>query len=189
MRLFRKWGAPLLFLSVTFVYAAGAAPVPMPGKRVATTQRYTMEVESVDYPSGTMVLRGHGFKKMTIHVDKKAHNLRKIHPGDWLEVVEHEEVVIQSAKRGMPRIDESTHRVAGPKSKLPTLHVEEVSRVTTKVVAIDRAIRTITLEGPTGKRHTVHVKPGVAHFENLHVGDTVTATVRKIIDMRIRKMH
>ena len=189
MRFFRKWGIPLLFLSAISAYAVGASTVPMPGKRVATTERYTMEVESVDYPSGMMVLRGHGFKKMTVHVDKKAHNLRKIHPGDWLEVVEREEVVIQSAKGGTPRSDESTHRIAGPKSKLPTLHVEEVSHVTTKVVAMDRASRTIVLEGPTGKRHTIRVKPGVAHFENLQVGDTVTATVRKTIDMRIRRMH
>ena len=180
------WKRAFLFSMATLTLTAAQ---PMPMKKLSTASRYTMEVKSVKYSTGTMVLRGHGTKRMTIHVDKKEHNLRKIHPGDWLEVVEYEEVTVEGQKGGNAYLHESSERIAGPKTKVPTLRNEEISTLVAKVVKIDHTKRTMLLEGPDGTRYEARVKPGIAHLENLHPGDTVKATIRKVVTIRIRPMH
>ena len=182
----KRWKRALLLPMATVTLMAAH---PMPMKKLSSTSRYTMEVESVKYSDGTMVLRGRGTKRITVHVDKKAHNLRKIHPGDWLEVVEHEEVTVEGQKGGRAYSHEHSERIAGPKTKVPTLRDEEVSTLAAKVVSIDHTKRTMLLEGPDGTRYEARVKPGIAHLENLHPGDTVKATIRKVVTMRIRPMH
>ena len=186
MKRMKRWKSALLLPMATVTLMAAQ---PMPMKKISTTSRYTMEVESVKYSTGTMVLRGCGTKRMTVHVDKRAHNLRKIHPGGWLEVVEHEEVTVEGQKGGKAYSHERSERIAGPKTKVPTLREEEVSTLAAKVVSIDHAKRTMLLEGPDGIRYEAGIKPGIAHLENLHPGDTVKATIRKIVTMRIRTMH
>ncbi|WP_457597319.1 hypothetical protein [Hydrogenimonas sp.] len=185
MRIFTK--ALLVAAALTFGLAASDA---MPSKRVASGERFTMEVESVDYPSSTVVLRGRGSERRTIHVDKSRHNLRKIRPGDWLEVETYEEVAIASSKERLEPASESHHDlVAGPRSKAPTLTATEVERIRARVVAVDHKNRTMVLESVGGAHHTFHIKPGVAYFENLHPGDTVTVTITKRTEMRIRPIH
>jgi len=186
MKRIEGWKSAFL-LSMATVTLTAAQPMPM--KKLSGTSRYTMEVESVKYSTGTMVLRGRGNRRITVHVDKKAHNLRKIHPGDWLEVVEHEEVTVEGQKGGEAYSHEHSERIAGAKTKVPTLRTEEVSTLTAKVVRIDHAKRRMLLEGPEGTRYEAGVKPGIAHLENLHPGDTVKATIRKIVTIRIRPMH
>ena len=161
---------------------------PMPVKQAATAKRYTMEVESIRYSDGSMVLRGRGDKRMRVHADKKAHNLRKIRPGDWLEVTEREEIRVVGQKGGRPFRQVDNTRVTGPKSKVPTLKEETLTTIVAKVVKIDHARRTMVLEGPKGSRYEARVKPDVAHFENLSPGDTVKVTIHHVVQMRIRPM-
>jgi len=160
---------------------------PMPSRVISASEEYMMEVESVDYKTGDMVLKGSD-NKLTVHVDKDLHNVKKIHPGDWLVVTIYEEAVIAGSGEGEPSAAVAQEIVAGPKTGKPTLKAVEVTRLTAKVVDIDRKKRTMTLEGPTGERRTVHVEEDVQHFENLKKGDTVTATITKTILMKIREM-
>ncbi|WP_201352582.1 hypothetical protein [Hydrogenimonas urashimensis] len=185
----------LLCLSImASTLLVAATPVPhgtaLPSKVLKTqSETITMEVESVDYPGGTVTLRGRGFERRTIHVNKNLHNLRKIGPGDWLIITTHEEAVVTTATGGEPYTVESEDIVAGPKSKKPTLRSVERTILQAKIVSIDQAHRTMTVEGPTGRRRTVRVKEDVKHFENLKPGDTVKVSITRITDIKVRPMQ
>ncbi len=166
---------------------AGDTVAKMPSKVIATSDEFMMEVEDVDYKTGELTLKGSD-KTMKLHVDKQRHNLKKIHPGDWLVVTIYEEAVVTSSKGGETAASVSQEMVAGPKTNVPTFKAVEVTKLTAKVVDIDYDTRTLTLEGPTGAKQTIHVKNDVKYLENLKEGDTVTATITQTILMKIRKM-
>ncbi|WP_353661989.1 hypothetical protein [Hydrogenimonas sp. SS33] len=173
------------------LHAAATAPdgVELPSKVLKTrNETITMEVESVDYPTGAVTLRGRGFERRTIHVNKNLHNLRKIKPGDWLFITTHEKAVVTTARGGKAYAMESEERVAGPKSRKPTLKSVERSIMQAKIVSIDHAHRSMTVEGPTGKRRTVRVKEDVKNFDALKPGDTVKVTIIKVTDIKVRPM-
>ncbi len=179
--------AAALLLSAGSLHAAVNETAPrMPSRVISASSEYMMEVEDVDYKSGELILKGK--KRMKLHVDKQLHNLKKIHPGDWLVVTIYEEAVIEGIRGGVPSASVAQEMVAGPKTGVPTLKAVEVTRLVAKVVDIDYKKRLITLEGPTGERRTVHVKEDVAHLENLKKGDSVTATITRTVLMKIRKM-
>ncbi|WP_300365622.1 hypothetical protein [Hydrogenimonas sp.] len=159
----------------------------MPSKVISASDEFMMEVEDVDYKRGELTLRGSN-KRMQLHVDKQLHNLKKIQRGDWLVVTMYEEAVVTSAKGGEPSASVAREIVAGPKTDVPTLKAVEVTTLTAKVVDVDYKKRTVTLEGPTGERRTIHVKNDVKYLENLKKGDTVSATITQTVLMKIRKM-
>jgi hypothetical protein len=160
----------------------------MPSRVLSASEHFSMEVESVDKKRGEVVLKGRDGKTMKLHVDRDLHNLKKIHPGDWLMVTVYEEAVVSGAKGGVPSSSIVYDIKAGPKTGKPTLRATEIIQLVAKVVDIDYKNRTMVLEGPTGARETVKVKDDVKDLENLKPGDTVTATINKTILMEIKDM-
>jgi Cu/Ag efflux protein CusF len=59
--------------------------------------------------------------------------------------------------------------------------------VTATIEAIDKTSRTVTLKGPKGNLAVVHAGPEVARFDDLKVGDTVTATYTESIAVSVRR--
>jgi len=180
--------AAALLCTATCVTAgdAGRQP-PMPSKEIKSRDTFMMEVESIDPKTGEMVLCGSKKKRLSLRVNRKRHNIKKIRPGDWLIVTVREEAAVRSARGGgEPASEAAEEVVAGPKTAKPLLESREVSRLRARVVAVDLARREVTLEGPHGHRRTIRVKEDLKHLENLRPGDTVTATITRIVVMKIR---
>jgi Cu/Ag efflux protein CusF len=55
------------------------------------------------------------------------------------------------------------------------------------IVAIDPKTRMVTLKGPSGQNFEVHADERVQRFNQLKVGDIVTATYSQALAVRIRK--
>jgi Cu/Ag efflux protein CusF len=60
-------------------------------------------------------------------------------------------------------------------------------KVTATIEAIDRTARLITLRGPQGNLATVYVDTAVKRFDELKVGDKVTASYYESIAVHVRK--
>jgi Cu/Ag efflux protein CusF len=67
--------------------------------------------------------------------------------------------------------------------------VSDSESVTMKasIEAIDKTARTITLKGPRGNLVMVHADETIKRFDQLKVGDVVTATITVAVAARIRK--
>jgi hypothetical protein len=67
--------------------------------------------------------------------------------------------------------------------------VSDSESVTMKasIQAIDKTARTITLKGPRGNLVMVHADETVKRFDQLKVGDVITATITVAVAARIRK--
>jgi len=62
-----------------------------------------------------------------------------------------------------------------------------ISRVSAIVVAIDASTRGITLKGPKGKVIDIVAPPEVKNFDQIKVGDTVTAEYTQALTLDLRK--
>ena len=60
-------------------------------------------------------------------------------------------------------------------------------KMTATIEAIDRTARLITLKGPKGNLATVYAGENVKRFDELKVGDTVTASYYESIAVNVRK--
>jgi Cu/Ag efflux protein CusF len=67
--------------------------------------------------------------------------------------------------------------------------VEKKGTITlkTKIEAIDRTGRTVTLKGKNGELQTLYVEPEIKRFDELNVGDTVTFEYTEAIAVRVKK--
>jgi hypothetical protein len=59
--------------------------------------------------------------------------------------------------------------------------------VTAKVVAVDPAQRTVTLQGASGKTRTIEVGDQVRNFDQIKVGDTVHAKYTQALALELKK--
>jgi Cu/Ag efflux protein CusF len=59
--------------------------------------------------------------------------------------------------------------------------------VTAKVIAIDPAQRTVTLQGASGKTRTIEVGDQVHNFDQIKVGDTVHARYTRALALELKK--
>jgi hypothetical protein len=59
--------------------------------------------------------------------------------------------------------------------------------VTATVAAVDKANRKVTLVGPEGRKVTIAVGPEVRNFDQVQVGDTVSARYSQAIAVELRK--
>jgi hypothetical protein len=63
----------------------------------------------------------------------------------------------------------------------------EAIELTTKIEAIDKTARLITLKDKDGEVETIHCGPEVKRFDELKVGDTVTFRYYESVAYAIRK--
>jgi hypothetical protein len=61
------------------------------------------------------------------------------------------------------------------------------AQMSAKVIAIDPAQRTITLQGASGKTRTIEVGDKVRNFDQIKVGDTVHAKYTQALALEIKK--
>jgi Cu/Ag efflux protein CusF len=68
-----------------------------------------------------------------------------------------------------------------------TKQVSDSVTVRATVVSIDKANRMVTLRGPKGNDVTLHADENVTRFDQLKVGDQITATYTESLAVSIRK--
>jgi hypothetical protein len=61
------------------------------------------------------------------------------------------------------------------------------TEITAKVVAVDPAQRTVTLQGASGKSRTIEVGDQVHNFDQIKVGDTVHAKYTQALALELKK--
>lgn len=61
------------------------------------------------------------------------------------------------------------------------------TEVTAKVIAVDPAQRTVTLQGASGKTRTIAVGDQVRNFDQIKVGDTVHAKYTQALALELKK--
>jgi hypothetical protein len=61
------------------------------------------------------------------------------------------------------------------------------TELTAKVIAIDPAQRTVTLQGASGKTRTIEVGDQVRNFDQIKVGDTVHAKYTQALALELKK--
>jgi Cu/Ag efflux protein CusF len=76
--------------------------------------------------------------------------------------------------------------IAAPAQQVRDFAAETISAKAT-IVAIDRENRMVTLRGPRGNDVAVHADERVQRFNELKVGDIVTATYTEAVAVRVRK--
>jgi len=59
--------------------------------------------------------------------------------------------------------------------------------ITAKVIAVDPAQRTVTLQGASGKTRTIEVGDKVRNFDQIKVGDTVHAKYTQALALELKK--
>ncbi len=64
--------------------------------------------------------------------------------------------------------------------------IEETDTVSAKVTAVDQATRKVTLQGEDGDSATFTAGPDVKNLAQVHVGDTLTATLKQKLIVYVR---
>jgi Cu/Ag efflux protein CusF len=72
------------------------------------------------------------------------------------------------------------------RAQKPVTHTE-ATELTTKIEAIDKTARLVTLKDKDGEMETIHCGPEVKRFDELKVGDTVTFRYYESVAYSIRK--
>ena len=67
------------------------------------------------------------------------------------------------------------------------IHVSDQVTIKATVEAIDHSNRLVTLKGPKGNLKTIFVDESVARFDQVKVGDEVTATYYESVAIEVRK--
>lgn len=74
---------------------------------------------------------------------------------------------------------------AAQQASQPAVALGEAVRVTGTIVAIDKADREVTVQGPQGNIAVVDVDPSVRNFDQLRVGDKVNMAYYKAVALAI----
>ena len=65
--------------------------------------------------------------------------------------------------------------------------IAETTKRTGTITAIDKATRDVTLKGPQGNEITITAGPDVKNFDNMKVGDQVTAKYVEALTLELKK--
>ncbi|MBB3257069.1 Cu/Ag efflux protein CusF [Paraburkholderia bannensis] len=162
--------APLYAQTASAPDAAASAPTGL--LEVGEVQTVA-HVVSVDAANNAVTLRGPQGRQTTVAVDPAVANVSKLAPGDQVNILYKEALLLRADKvdaKGIRARVETT--AATPASDGVTAAARSVQVVAT-VQKIDRKHRKVTLRGPT--RTVVVDVPKDVPLEKLKVGDNIRA--------------
>ncbi|HTR06164.1 MAG TPA: hypothetical protein VMJ11_05790 [Paraburkholderia sp.] len=155
--------------------ASDAAPASAPGGAMlqAGALATTAKVVSVDAASNAVTLRGARGDQVTVDVDPAVANVSKLAPGDQVNIVYKQAVLLRADKVATRGIRSRVDTVATEPASGGIAVAAHSVQVVATVQKIDRKNRKVTLRGP---RHTVVVTaPADISLESLKVGDSIRA--------------
>jgi hypothetical protein len=148
----------------------------------------TATVQSINHRTRMVTLRRSDGERIRFHVGDEVRNLSQVRRGDQVNITYYQSVALRlrkpgSAKRGVT-VDTGAAR-AEP-GELPAGAVAREVTVTSKVVAVDRRSREVTLKLPSDERLTFSVDDP-DRLARIRVGDLVQATYREAIAVAVDK--
>ncbi|WP_027816962.1 hypothetical protein [Paraburkholderia bannensis] len=162
--------APLYAQTASAPDAAASAPVGV----LQTGEVQTVaKVVSVDPATNSATLRGPQGKQVTVAVDPAVGDVSKLAPGDQVNIVYKEALLLRADKvdtKGIRARVETTAEVPASGGVVATARSVQVVATVQK---IDRKHRKVTLRGPT--RTVVVGVPQDVPIEKLKVGDNIRA--------------
>ena len=187
MRFSRPWSLPgtLLLAAVLWLPSAGSAAgheqaaerAVMVGEEVELTG----EVVSVDAKTRSVVVKGSAGREVTLHAPEAAANFDQISVGDRVDARYQESLVVAVAPvaEAEAGVSELAAVSLAPPGATPGGAIADQVQVRAVVRAVDAEARSVTLEGPNGKR-TLKIGEGV-DLSNLKVGEEVSFTLTRAL--------
>lgn len=160
-----------------------SAPGSVEQSNVATMSAI---VEKVDVAKRLVTLRTADGEETTIRVSDAVKNLPQVKKGDQVSVGYLESVAIQVKKPTdgeLGAVVGEDLATAKPGEK-PAGVAARTLVVTAKIVGIDRAAKTVTLEGKEGNRVTIDVR-NPAHFDAIALNDLVEITYTEALAISV----
>ena len=176
--------------------AAAAAVNPNPsatpapgGIQAAQLVQATAKVTKINQKTRMVTLKTSDGRTMSFKVDDSVKNLPQVHAGDDVNVSYYESIAIRLRKPGTAVVGAATSEedmVAKP-GELPAGIGARATTIIAKIVGIDRAAQTATLQGPDGKNVTVNV-PDKATLDKAKVNDLVEITLTEAVAISVDKV-
>jgi len=181
--------------SIVFVALAFAPAVPSEAAEqtktigtLARTVTITAEVQSIDLPTRTVVLKQQDGAPVTIKVDQRARNLPQVRVGDLVSVDYFERLGVRLHKAGATAGSGATvvQNVARtPLGEKPGGGVATQVTVVAPVVAVDAPKSLVTLRGVEGNL-VEHKVRDARLLDGVEVGDNVELTYTEAVAIAVR---
>lgn len=134
----------------------------------------TGTVEKVDLGSRRVTLLLENGKKKIYKADKSVQNLDQVKVADTLKISYTEEIIILVGKSNQaPGVLESGAVGVVPKGAKPGIVMVDTSALGAKILAVNTAKHSVTLEDPDGKKKTVKLGSKVNNLDQVKAGETV----------------
>ena len=176
----------LLVVLVTMLRLSAYAGEPAKAAAVAVTESEAIvELVSVDRKASTAVVRQPNGGTLTLNIPREAQNLDRVKPGDRFRMRYVEAVALSLHKGGSASASQTQTVNLAPKGGTPGGTVVTTKQVSALVTAIDRGSRTIALQGPNQGTMTLKVGDEVKSFNEIGLGDTISATYTEAIALQM----
>ncbi|HXY53656.1 MAG TPA: hypothetical protein VEM40_03180 [Nitrospirota bacterium] len=181
--------AAILVLAMGFAlpaYATEKKGSDRPGGSVVETSSITATVESIDYNTRTVTLRGPNGDLVSLKVGEEAKNFNQVKKGDKVTFDYYESVAVDIQKSaGEPKAEETQTVTRAKPGERPGGTIETTGHMTARVEDIDYQSRMITLKLPQGD--TMHLKVGdqVKRFNEIKKGDEIVVRYTQAVAISV----
>jgi hypothetical protein len=191
LRFVRPCGLALVALAAgPTVLGAGTVPTETPARVDAAAVSLTATIESLDYDTREVTLKGPLGNLVTVTADPAIERLRELKVGDSVKA---EYLVSVAFELREPTPEERAEPfvvldAAGkaPAESAPAAAAARRVRAVCTIEGLDRPTETVTLKGPRGRYAAVQVADP-ANLPHLRIGQSVVVTYTEALALSIEK--
>lgn len=171
--------------AATPAVAAPAADGPVAGV-LEKTETETATVTAIDLPARRVTLREESGKEFTIVCGEEVRNLPQVKVGDVVTCEYHESVAYEVKKPGEVAAAPTATAVAAraKEGAMPAAAAGVSKTITATIVAIDREMKRVSLQGPDGKVAVVQVRDA-EKLSRVSVGELVELTYTQAVAVSV----
>ncbi|HVM80071.1 MAG TPA: hypothetical protein VMU06_13700 [Stellaceae bacterium] len=168
--------------------SAEEAPATRPGVVVLDARTATATVLDIDYQTRMTTLQRADGKTITLRVDDRFPNLDHVHKGDTVKFVYFEStaIMVQDPKDTVSITSSETVQVARRGHK-PEGTIVRTERVVATVTKIDYTKRSVTVQGPEGRKVILHAGPEVKRFNEIKKGDQIAIEMTETLAVSVTR--
>lgn len=146
----------------------------------------TATAEKVDLDKRKVTLLLEDGKKKTFKVDKSVQNLDQVKVGDHLKLSYTEEIIILVGKSSeTPGAASAAEVGVAPKGAKPGIVMVETSALSAKILSVDAAKHSVTIEDPDGKSKKIKLGKKAGNLDQLKAGETVDMVMTESLVVEI----
>jgi hypothetical protein len=168
-----------------FPLASLAAENPKAAAVAVAETEAVVELVSLDRASRTATMRGPSGNTLTFVVPAEAQNLDRVKPGDRFRMRYVEAMALALNKGGSASASGGQTVALAPKGGTPGGTIVNTREITTVITALDRAKRTIAVQGPLKNELALKVADEVRSFDEMAVGDTISLTYTEAVALQM----